>query len=851
MFTRIIWVIVILMMIAPLALSAKEIKGKVTGEDFDGKSSPLESARVIVLDYKLGTLTDNNGEFKLSLPENAKYIVVSYIGYAKDTIDVSNTKEFYPVKLISNVSTDEIEVSAASPDNIRSLGVSNIQTITGRGIRKAACCNLGESFITNPSVDVEFTDAVTGAKQIQLLGLHGTYSQILTEKIPNLRGLSSVYGLSYIPGSWMESISISKGTSTVESGFESITGQINVGFKRPEDSEKLFLNFYGNQNERFEANFNTAHQLGDGVYAMLLGHASTQQHEMDVNNDGFLDQPLVNQINVMGRFRTEGDFHESRSGIKVLHEDRVGGQTGFDPDNNPDNLYGIDIVTKRYEAYTKNGFIFDTEQFQSIGTMASFIHHKQNSTFGTRPYDAEQNSVYLNVNYQTEFDMFMNKEVEHDHDGDGVPDHGDEAHEDEAHQEHGDEVEHDHDGDGIPDHSDEAHEDESHREHGEEVDHDHDGDGVPDHGDEAHEEEAHEEHAEEAHAEEEEHVFEEHYSDEVHHEDPETNFAFSGGFSFQYDNYIETLGDTLMRRNETVPGVYGELKFLGVSNMTLVGGLRADFHNEYGTFYSPRAHASYQFQEGTILRASAGKGFHIANIISENVALLASSRDFVVREQLRPEEAWNYGINLTHDMVLFNWIVTANLDFYRTVFLNQVITDIDQSANKAIFYNLDGESYSNSFQADIVTELFEGMVLSAAYRMNDVKMTIDGELMDKPLSSKHKGFVNLAYSLFGEDEWMFDFTVDIKGGGRLPNTSNNPAEYQLGERYEGFTMLHAQITKDFDIFEVYLGAENLTDYLQPNPVLAADDPWGEYFDSSIVWGPLVGRKFYMGIRYEL
>jgi outer membrane receptor for ferrienterochelin and colicins len=789
-------IFVLLLIFAFSNLVSKEIKGRVLGFDQDDQRAPLQGAAVRVLDHKQGAITDDEGEFAFEVPSAAKFLIITYIGYHADTVAIETDKEFYEIALQNDSKTTEnVVVNAAAPDRVKSVGFSNIETITSRGLKKAACCNLGESFITNPSVDVEFTDAVTGAKQIQLLGLHGTYSQILTEKIPNLRGLASVYGLNYIPGSWMESISISKGTSTVESGYESITGQINVEYKKPEDSEKLFLNFYGDQISRFEGNFNSTTKLGDGVFGMLLGHANIHQHELDVNNDSFLDHPLVNQVNFMGRLRTEGDIHESRSGVKVLYEDRIGGQRGFDLGNNPNNLYGIDIQTQRYEAFTKNGFVFDTERYHSIGTIAAFTHHKQNSVFGARNYDAEQNSVYMNLIYHTDFDLFTAKEESccpHDEESASCSPSGKQDHDS---HEHSEDCQHDDDSDDHAEHED--------------------------------------------------------HSDHAEHEEEEPQFGFAGGVSYQYDNYLEKLENALFDRNESVPGVYGELKYKGISDFVLVAGLRADFHSEFGTFYSPRAHASYKFAEKTMLRASAGKGFHISNIISENVALLASSREFVVQERLRPEEAWNYGINFTHDFVLFNWLVTANVDFYRTEFINQVITDIDQDATKAIFYNLDGESYSNSFQADIVAEVFTGMVITAAYRMNDVKMTIDGELRDKPLSSKHKGFINFAYSLFGEDEWMFDFTVDIKGGGRLPNTSMNPEEYQLGNRYDGFTMLHAQITKSFDYFDIYLGAENLTDYIQPNPVLAADDPWGAYFDSSIVWGPLVGRKIYMGVRYEM
>ena len=230
--------------------------------------------------------------------------------------------------------------------------------------------------------------------------------------------------------------------------------------------------------------------------------------------------------------------------------------------------------------------------------------------------------------------------------------------------------------------------------------------------------------------------------------------------------------------------------------------------------------------------------------------MFASSRKMVMDEKLRPEDAWNYGINATSDIEAFGMNITLNAEYYRTDFINQAITDMEKSPIEVHFYNLKGKSYSNSFQFDASVNPLAGLTLTAAYRLNDVKMTINGELLDKPLQSRQKGFLNMAYTTMDND-WSFDFTTELNGGGRLPNTGSNPAEFQLGKEFSSFWLLHAQITKKFKGFDIYLGGENLTNFTQSNPILDANNPKDKYFDSSIIWGPIIGRTIYLGIRLTL
>ncbi len=283
------------------------------------------------------------------------------------------------------------------------MATIQIQNITGDELCKAACCNLSESFETNASVDVNFSDALTGAKHIRLLGLNGTYVQIMTENYPNLRGIASNYGLGYIPGSWMEAIQISKGTSSVINGYESITGQINIEYKKPRGKEKYFVNLFGNSEGKTEMNFNTSFKLNEKWSTMVLGHAENMFMESDENQDFFIDHPLTRQYNFINRWDYfAGDF-TARFGFKVLDEERIGGHTSsFNQDNTlAISKYEILVNTRRYEGFAKFGYVLAGDKGANISGLFSASLHDQDSKFGLTTYNAEQESFYGRLTYQS------------------------------------------------------------------------------------------------------------------------------------------------------------------------------------------------------------------------------------------------------------------------------------------------------------------------------------------------------------------------------------------------------------------------------------------------------------------
>jgi outer membrane receptor for ferrienterochelin and colicin len=328
-----------------------------------------------------------------------------------------------------------------------------------------------------------------------------------------------------------------------------------------------------------------------------------------------------------------------------------------------------------------------------------------------------------------------------------------------------------------------------------------------------------------------------------------TNHVYTAGLSFNYDRFDENLNDSSFIKTERVPGGFLEYTYTNPEKFTFIAGIRADFHNLYGTLITPRLHAKYDINAHNVIRASAGKGYRSPNIIAENTYMLATSKNINFIEEPGIEEAWNFGLNYTRYFDIYGKELAVNTEFYRTDFRNQIVIDRDTDISQILIYNLNGRSYSNSFQIESNYELFEGFDLTTAFRYNDVKVTINDELRRKPLVNKYKGLLSFSYS--PGVRWQFDFTTQLNGDSRLPETDQLPEKYQKAESSPVYTILNAQITRNFRTWSVYLGGENLTNYKQKDPIIAAGDPYGEYFDSSLVWGPLMGIKVYAGIRFSI
>ena len=625
----------------------------------------------------------------------------------------------------------EVNVVARKAGTSRLAGAVNGIAVNKDELFKAACCNLGESFTTNPSVDVAYNDATTGARQIKLLGLSGTYVQMLTENLPNYRGAAIPYALGYVPGPWMKGIQVSKGSASVKNGYESITGQINVDYLQPEDEQKVEVNLFGDTKSRIEANADANVHLSDKWATEVLLHHENILKNHDDNGDGFYDMPGREQYNVQNRWVYKGAKYIFHGGLGALKEIRTSGQDEEHSSSHEHELYRIKLHTNRYEGYMKHAFILNKEHGTNIAFMGSASMHQLDAQYGNKFYDLNEKNLYGSLMFETNFS---------------------------------------------------------------------------------------------------------------------TQHNLSAGLSVNHD-YLGQRTHT--NEKETTPGAYAQYTYTLGTKLTAMAGARIDHSSLYGTFFTPRFHLKYSPIDAVSIRLSAGKGYRTVFGLAEYNYLLASGRELRISDDLKQEEAWNYGVSTAFYIPLAGKTLKLNAEYYYTDFKNQAVVDYDSDSRYICIGNLDGKSYSHTFQIDASYPLLKGLEITAAYRLNDVKCTYGGILKEKPLTSKYKGLVTLSYKT-PLALWQFDATLQLNGGGR------NPEPYQLADgspswdrRFHSFEQVSAQITRWFRHWSIYVGGENLTGFKQKTPIYGAGNPWGKDFEPTLVWGPVEGRMFYAGVRVEI
>jgi outer membrane receptor protein involved in Fe transport len=722
---------VLSLLTASQIISAQSIMVHV--HDKDNKDA-LYGAGVYWADTQMGGATDEDGVVYIDPPASYPAVLVStYVGYENDSILMEAHKAHLIIYMRPLAELEETVISAKRKEQfIRSLEPLKTEVITQQELRKAACCNLSESFQTNASADVNFEDAVTGAKQIELLGLRGIYVQNAIENTPSLRGLAASFSMDNIPAPWIKSISIAKGAPSVRAGYEGITGSMNVQYKEAEDIGKLYLDIFANHTGRIEGNWMSSVSKDKWNTAIFANGALTRDRA-DRNNDGFYDQPEVRQVNLMNRWDFRSEKVESQFLIKGLSERRQSGQLAAPfrkPGASELEPYGIGIRTDRIEGFAKTGILLPGVPEQSIGLTLSGFYHQQDGYYGLRQYEGKQGSLFANAMYQG---YIRN-----------------------------------------------------------------------------------------------------------------TNHSILAGASLMYDKYDELVDQTSLKRTDIIPGLAAEYTYKYLDKITLVTGLRADFPNRFKTQISPRLHFRYEPVEGTTIRLATGRGFRIPNVYAENVFIFASSRQLMVLEEPGFEAAWNMGISVVQDLKIGEQSSNIVLDFFHTRFSRQVIVDIDNGQNMTHIYNLQGLSYSNSFLAEWNLEPIKGLDVKLAYRFEDVRMTMDRGLLQRPMLSPHRGLLVIGYTT-KDKAWMFNTNLSMHGRHRLPISFDGDVQ-RFSPRY---AIWGAQVTRYQGKFEFFLGAENMLNVRQQDPILGADNPFGNNFDTYQVWGPIVGATAFGGIRMSL
>ncbi|TJY37021.1 TonB-dependent receptor [Pontimicrobium aquaticum] len=740
-------ILYILFLLPILIFSQEELKGVILEANEKNEQIPLSGANVYWLNTTVGDVTGIDGAFSIPYKKEYQKLVISYVGFTTDTVTVTSNKRLkHWLKPAANL--DEITVKGRNKATATSyLASQNVINVSSDELLKAACCNLSESFETNPSIDVNFADAVSGTRQIKMLGLTNPYILITTENVPSIRGASQAYGLSFIPGTWVESIQIAKGAGSVVNGFESIVGQINAELKKPLTDDKLFVNLFAAGSERVELNTHLNTKVSDKWSTGLYLHGNTHNKKHDVNDDGFLDMPLYHQINVMNRWQyidNEKGF-VSFLNVRYLDDEKQSGQVNFnsETDKLTTNAWGSEIDTRRIDVSGKFGYVNPEIPYQKLGMQLAYSNHKQESYFGLNEYDIEHNRFYANVVYNSII------------------------------------------------------------------------------------------------------------SDSRH--------VVKTGISYANDIYDEDVDADSYARNENSVGAFFEYAYDNLEALNLTVGIRIDHSNLLGTFITPRVHLRYTPWEKSAFRASFGKGKRSANIFAENQKMFATSRTINLVDTdgeiygLTPEIAWNYGVSYLQGFNLFGQKADITFDFYRTDFKNQVVVDYENS-QEVSFYNLKGDSYANSFQAEFNYNVLEGLDIRLAYKYYDVKTQYNSGKLEKPLTPKHRFFANASFvtKVKNNSRWKFDATFNRLSKQRFSSTQNNPIQYQLPKYSKSIATLNVQVTKVFsEKFEVYLGGENITNLKQDNPIIAANDPFSSSFDTTFVYGPIFGSNYYAGLRLKI
>ena len=767
-----------------VCIAASAYAQDITGTVTDTENNPMPGASVYWADTNVGTAASIDGKFRLHRVKGYDTLVASFLGYENDTLHVDDTVSQVQLKLRQGVALETVVVEGNLGGNyIRHDGILKGETISFAGLCKMACCNLAESFENSASVTVGYSDAISGARQIKMLGLAGTYTQILDENRAIMRGLSAPYGLSYTPGMWLNSIQVSKGISSVTAGHEAITGQINLEHRKPTDDERLFLNVYFDSELKPEVNLSSAIPVTKDkrLSTVILAHGSMDTKSYDHNHDGFRDLPLSRQFDIANRWLYQAENGmQVRWGVKYINDYRLGGQMDYrkkmrqemidwadkQPTGSPltGGIYGSEVKNEEVNAYFKLGMpvgksVFDKdeqdEMRSNFAVVVDFDHFNEDAYFGAfNDYSGRQNMLNANAMYVHYF-TYRSSLIS-----------------------------------GISASSRWVNED----------------------------------------------LF--------------------------FRNLISPTryeASMISHRNESEVGAYTEYTYSIKDKLSVVAGLRYDYNFYFRKhLITPRAHVKWNITPTTVFRASAGLGYRPTDVITDNIGILATGRYIMFRNGYkhyfdRMEEALTAGGSLTQTISTINHNdMTISFDYFRTQLFHSVIADQEYSAYDIHIYDTNGKSFTNSYQVDLTWTPIERFDIFATFRYTDSKYTIDRPdgtraLVERPLVSRFKTLLNLQYATRMR-KWTFDVTAQLNGRSRIPTQTGNLADSEHSPIYP---MFYAQVSRRIKHWDIYIGCENIGNYTQKHPILNADNPYSSDFNSSLIWGPLMGRKFYIGVRFNL
>ena len=774
------------LMFMPFVAMAQRV---VTGTVVDANTEqPLIGASLYWKNTTAGATTSVDGSFSIRRVSGFETLVVDYLGYDILEIEMADKDEnTVTIKLTpSAVDIDEVVIEGQQRGNYaKQGGITRQEQISFAGLCKMACCSLAESFENSASVTVGYSDAISGARQIKMLGLAGTYTQILDENRPIMQGAGATYGLSYTPGMWLNSIQVSKGVASVTAGHEAITGQINLEHRKPTDDERFFLNVYFDSELRPEINMSSAIPLtpDKSLSTVIMAHGSLDTASHDMNEDGFSDMPKANQINVANKWLWQNkDGVQLRWGWKVVNENRLGGQMGYNKalyeemvSNLESNIYGSAIHNRNINAYIKAGIPVGYERTftgdpadavqNNVAMVFDYDNYVTDSYFGRSNIDVKENTFRFNATYAHYFTQRSSLNA-----------------------------------------------------------------GAS---------------------------FYARMMNDVY-----SHFGSNDGHVWGLNN-----NSTLME-----PGVFAEYTYQIEDKFSLVAGIRGDYAMVGDNYYianaknelivTPRAHIRWSITPRTTLRASAGMGSRRQNLVTDNIWMMTTSREILNLDGLNNdmEQALTVGGSLSQTFPLAgDDMATISFDYFRSQFFNTMVFDQETADNTILIYNSKGKSFTDNYQVDFNWTPFRGFDLFATFRYTNAKITLerDGEevLVERPLTSRYKGLINIQYAV---GRWVFDATAQLNGPVRLPELDGDLVKAQENPSLSPiYPMFFAQVSYKISNLTLYAGCENIANYMQgvkghgQAPILGGTTPYDPGFNSSAVWGPLMGRKFYIGLRLNI
>jgi len=730
---------------------AQTVKGKIFGKGA-GEKEILPGASAAWIGTDRAATANENGVFELSAEGIADpRIVASVSGYRADTIDAAG-KTYVSIVLEEDAQPGRtlagVTVSGSGGAYLSTLSAQKTEVITQRELTKAACCDLAGCFGTQASVQPQTTNVVTNAQELRILGLSGVYNQLLFDGLPMISGASYTYGVSTYPGTVVDNIFVSKGTTSVLQGFESISGQINLESRQPNKTDKLHLNAYLNNFGESHYNANAATPVGrkKDWSTLLALHTVQPARQVDRNSDGFLDLPQLTRYMAYNKWRFRDATRKGLSaqiGLRIVNEQRIGGQTGFDEETDEGSMrrYGQTVRFTQPEAYVKSTYRFSARQ--AVSAAVSGFYHDQQSWFGTTRYEARQASGAVNVQHEMGWRAHLLK-----------------------------------------------------------------------------------------------------WGVSYRYQDLRETVAFAGN----------DLGRTYAGAYSTqlrVPGIFAENAFHWKDDkVLLIAGARLDHHQDWGAYFTPRAMLKWAVTPQHTFRASAGTGWRQPNVFPENINLLVSSRNILFQEKLRPEEALNWGVSHTWRYKAGAVEGTVSGDFYSTHFRNQFFPDYDTDPQVAIIKNFEGTSRSAAAQLEATATFWKRLETRAAYNYLDVFRIENGARTTLPFTVRNRAMAAVSYRPKA-NRWQADANVHWFDRMRLPNTAGNPEQYRRPLWSPRYATLNVQGTFRYKALDIYAGCENVFGFIQQNPIIGADNPFGRYFDVSSVWGPTRGRELYAGVRWSL